>query len=209
MRNDRLVIAQPEIGQRLYGALAVPQVWEGGLEERARIGIVGEDLTLPEFWFLRGGRSLSLGAAIAAAAGQISSMQLVPDATTQSLFIVDEVWLQNTTSTIQAFAIGFGVPTGIPIIQPVATDDGNPAVVFPGSISAAECRAGSGAVAPSVGNAMQLSLPANSGFQQIKGPWIMRRNTAFIVRSVLTQVSCTLSIRWRERTLLDTERARF
>lgn len=210
MAPSRLFIAQPDIGQRVYGGLAVAQTWEGELENKARLSVLAEDLTQPEFWFLRGGRSLAVGAPITAVAAQFSTLQLVPDATTQSLIIVDSVIITNTQAAVSAYAFGFGIPTaGLPVIQPVAMDDGNPAVIFPGSISAAEVRAGTAAVAPSVGNCPIVHLPANSGLIQFNGPWIIRRHTAFIVRSVAANILCTIALKWRERVLLDTERARF
>lgn len=188
--------------ERLYRALEVLPFLEGELEQKTRLTVLGEDLTLPEFEYARRGGLFEYGAVIAAGGAGvytgvgIEGMNGYPNAGT--LGIIERFILSNPNATTQVWAWGFGI-IGIAVtpVTPNKRDDRMLSSAVPGSVPALRIGTYSNVASPNSGNGGFVRLLPDETVI-VEGPWIYSGQEQFVWRTA-ANVSTVLTVQWRER----------
>jgi hypothetical protein len=211
-----LLIGQPELSEQVMRALDL----KGDLPQMLDVGyqpvIIAEDLTAPEFRWLRRNARLSQGITIAAVAAQFSQGAFAPLASARNtLAVVEKLILANLAAASASFLIDsqpnitVGAAPGIPRTalddRSIPTGQLQPAPSF-GLVSA------TAAAGLTAAGAIIVAVPAGSTL-------VLDLNWVFTARQVLTTPAPSLllvqsgnvntqiqfSVVWRERTLLSSE----
>lgn len=210
-----LLVGQPDIAGRLSRALALKGELPQFTEQDYNLGITVEDLTRPEFNWLRrearyfGGTQVG---AVAAQFSQITFSTLV--AGTRGLAVVEKIVLSNITGAANGFIVGMSLTGGSVIAPTLNAAPGDDRVgIAPGGFGPGMFGVGFGTSAGTPIAAptfTTIQLPANESFV-LEGPWVLTGAPIGIARSILvvtsTQVNVAIaaSFYWRERSLLATE----
>lgn len=206
--TEKLFIRNAELGERLYRALDVLPFLPGEIEQKIQLGVTLEDLTAPEYWFLRRGSLLCASAIIPApGAGNFAGMQLNgPAVAGGSLAVIEQVVIINSNAATATFQCGFGIAGGGAVdITPNKRDDRLLSPFTPGAVCAFRPQTFAAAVAPSLGGSPYTTAAAGAQVTQ-DGPWVTVGNEPFVVRTGNANQSMYCSIFWRERAVQPQER---
>lgn len=205
--SRQYIVNQPDVAQRMSRALGMVGT---GLPSEIRpqhgANITVEDLTHPEFWWLRRGLRYGVGFTLAAVAAQFAYGEIfIRTSGARKLVVLEHVYLSNpgAAAVFGEFGFGSAVAAGT-TREPAPTDDryGNPTGVPAGSACLANFGNNAAPVRPNVG--IQFCIPAN-GVLDV-GPIVMTGNANFTVIGTVANQPLGITFLTRERPLLDTER---
>jgi hypothetical protein len=171
MRNfgDRLVSKQAEIAERLMRALNIKGDLPDKLEPIFSLDVTTEDLTLPEFWYLRRGAYFDGGASPVATAAQYSFVSLGAPQLSPVLAVVEKVTIYNPDVVARTFNVG----TTYTVTNP-ANAEQLPRESRDGFRRSAFCVAArTSATAQLTGNASYLAVVPAGGQVVVDGPWML------------------------------------
>lgn len=211
-----LLVGQPSMASAVARALATKGNQPQYLEGRFELGVVAQDLTRPEYEWLRRTTSWHGSASQAAVAAQFQAIQFGQAvAARQMLTILDEVTISNENAAAERFLYGisrttngatagpfFGFPADDRVLDAAhAAQSGSFLVTM------------SNAVSPFNGQPSALIAIQPGDSVVLKGPWMLTAKpgpvagilASFAVMAATQNRICTVSFRWRERELLASE----
>jgi hypothetical protein len=201
------IVNQADIAQRMSRALGMdgselPQ----SIDKKHNAGIQVEDLTHPEYWWLRRGLRYGVGWTQAAVAAQFSFVEVyIRTSGARKLVVLEKVIISNPGPALLFVEVGFGGAVAVGATrEPAPLDDrfGNPAGAPAGSGIQANVGTSAAPVRPGVG--IQLVVGINASVDI--GPIIMTGNANFTVIGTIANTALGVTIFTKERPLLDTER---
>ena len=199
-----MLVGQPELSEQTMRALELKADLPQYVEAKYQLGVTVQDWTLPEYWWLRRGRTYRSGGVTGPVAAQLSyqTLNLVsgPLPGTQ-MAIVDSVLISNTTAAAGQYQAYLATPAVLGgLINAQQADDrqvGPPAF---------EVRGNSAVAAPvSLASQVNVFIPAGSTFK-LDGPWILTGNAMLVVLCLTVNTSVAVTIQWKERAMLTSER---
>jgi hypothetical protein len=212
-----LLLGQPELSEQVMRALDLkgdlPQLLEAGYQSV----ILTEDLTSPEFNWLRRKVRLSQGTTVAAVGGQFSQAAFAPTAgAARTLAVVEKLIITNTqAAAVQNYLIDSQPNINIgaaPNVPKSALDDRaipfnqlQPTPSF-GLVSATAAAAITGT------GAMFLSIPASTTLV-LPLDWVFTARTVLstpapsllLVQAQAVNTALTFAVVWRERPMTSSE----
>lgn len=207
--GERL-LGQPEVAERARRALSIKGEMPERLEEQLSGSVTMEDLTQPEYWWLRRTMSYWRGVTVAAGgAGNFNVFSLAQSPSASVLAIVDQIVIYNSTAAIQLYRFGLstnnavGTSTSIDGGPLDARQQGDPLIVtgafqiFHGvNLTAFFPLTNDGVVDVQVAANSQLFIP---------GAWLLTSAMNLFVSGGNANVAGGVSFRWRERSKLASE----
>lgn len=199
--GGKLRALAPGLANAIIRALAIQGDYPAEIEPKYSMGIQVEDLTNPEYWFLRGGKRYASCRVAAAVAGQQSFIQLNGGITGDSVMIVERIAITNDAVANVPYTLGLGtaVAAGAQNNLMCQADDRHRQIGYATFISGA-----SAAPVLPAPNPLYVRVP-NSGFLVIEGPWIITGNLSLNVICNTVNTVCAVNFWWRERKLLKSE----
>jgi len=209
-----LLVGQPEIGERLQRALNLKGQLPEFTEDEYGVSCTVEDLTLPEFRYLRRFNQFHSGLNVAAVAAQQSFTILAPvggaAAGRQVLTVVDQVILANQTAAVQAFSIGLASFAGFVMTATICNIlDDRQRVPATTSQAFNSHNFFNSAAPPPIDRPVIAVVPIG-GTVTITGPWIMTNKDnlnplGLVVSCATINAAAIISLMWRERFLMPSE----
>lgn len=217
-----LLLGQPDISERLMRALALKGALPQFLGQEFDASVTVEDLTAPEFGYLRRFLPWQAGQAKGAVVGEFSMLTLGPrtNQLRNALAVCDYITISNQNAAAQSFRYGLVPESAIGSSAPVS--NGEPMddrVTANQPLNSVQPIYGVGVGSNAVDPLTQG--PPNAGFVRlgvdqtvlIPGPWIITcaANSTAAARQVLAiwtqsvNLSVAGNFKWRERGLLATE----
>lgn len=171
----------------------------GVLDPRVQVGLTLDDLTAPEYLFLRGMRSFQGRASRAATAGNLNYTTLQGAA--NLLAVVDEITIVNTNAALAGYKVGLSVANANMTNGAIAVRDGR----LVGVSSACSLYSGT-AVGPTSPEGLYVQVDPGQ-MLTIRVPYVLAKNvgTALQVVSTIANQTTDIAFRWRERALLPSE----
>jgi hypothetical protein len=197
----QLLVGQPDLGEQLFRSLDLKGDLPQQLDPTFASSLTVEDLTRPEFWWLRRGRLFSSGAFIAAVAGQQSFASLAP-INTPGLAIVERVYVgSNGGPAVSLCGLGPAVAAGT-VQQVNVNDDRNGLVAQPSLLA---LTTGTSAAPTPPNNGISFVTPS-AATVVLEGPWILTGNQNLVVLHITPNIPLTVGFKWRERAIQNNER---
>lgn len=192
---------QPDHGQLCFRALGMAGPLPQYLNPEMQLTVQIEDLTAPEYQWLRRTRRVTAGFSVPAVAGQRGYVQVDASVTSPTgLVVLERVQLLQTTGATLNFQVGLGSTPG-PLTQQTVSgmDDRAP-------LGTAIGRALLGQNAAPVVPPQAQTLFAVSGVAlDLPVPWIIAGSSVWSLICVTVNQTFTVVLQWRERLRLLTE----
>lgn len=198
-----LPLGNPELSELLLRALQIKGDLPQTVEALYRAQVTVDDLTAPEYRWLRRGTQWQGHAFVAAVAGQASYFELQPiSGAAENIAVVERISIVNPNAFVMSTRLGIVTPALLAAgaVNARARDDRHLS-----SQSAFKIFAGTNAALAGAAGMIDVRLAAD-GTTTVEGPWILTGNSALQVGTTAANVALTCQMFWRERLLQVTER---
>lgn len=203
--GDKLQAYQPDLGQLLQRAIGAQQDISGNVQGALQPALLLDDLTLPEYRWLRRMQTFSTFGTVAALAGNVSGIQFFKKPlTSRALAVVHNIIITNLNAAAASFQLGitFGVPN-LGTLTIARMDDRQPAIVTPGGISQFDAQTFQAAVPPAVFGPFVRLQPSTS--MVLPNVFIVGAGASLLMMTGAGNLQFAASFDWRERATIPLE----
>jgi len=214
-----MLLGQSEIAEQAMRGLELKGDLPQRIYSRMDLSITAEDMTQPEFYYLRRMSSWSKRVSIGAVAAQFPKASIaapnVAGDIRSTLAIVDRIIIRNAGAAVDAYQIGIVMtgPSGTAgVAAPTTARDDRFQIVGASATCACSLAAGNAAASSFVNEGNMLVSVGIGATLVVEGPWILSgvANVSFasrlMVEGVTVNAGLDVSFIWRERALLTSER---
>lgn len=203
--DEKLQAYQPDYGGLLSRSIGAQQDISGNVLGALSPILQVDDLTLPEYRWLRRMQTFSTFGTVAALAGNVSGVQFFRRTTQgRAIAVVHNIIITNLNAAAASFQLGitFGVPN-LGTLTVARMDDRQPALVAPGGISQFEAQTFQAAVAPAVFGPFVRLQPSTS--MVLPNVFMVGAGASLLMMTGAANLQFACSFDWRERSLIAQE----